>query len=188
MNVAEKIHHLEMTSPGELRGADLPNGVDLLVRRVLHPSPEYNRFFYTAIGGDWGWTDRLPWTYARWLAFLTRPGHETWAAYLDGAPAGYFELDRPDSDPETVEIASFGLLPAFAGRGLGRSLLTFAVRRAWRLDGCKRVYVHTSSLDHPGALGNYLARGFLPIRVEEKTVEKPDSPNGPWPGAERPLR
>ncbi len=25
--------------------------------------PELNRFFYKAIGGDWYWIDRLPWTY-----------------------------------------------------------------------------------------------------------------------------
>ena len=71
--------------------------------------------------------------------------------------AGYVELRKyPDA---AVEIAYFGLLPAFVGQGLGKFLLTKAVERAWAR-GAARVWLHTSSLDHSSALSNYLARGF----------------------------
>ena len=77
--------------------------------------------------------------------------------------AGFFEL-RDWADGST-EIAYFGLLPAFIGRGLGGALLTEAVRRPGRRP--TRVWLHTSSLDHPAALANYVARGFTVTRVEE---------------------
>ena len=81
-----------------------------------------------------------------------------------GAPAGYFELRRDDE--ADVEIAYFGLLHQFLGRGLGAHLLTEAVERAWAI-GATRVWLHTCSLDHPAALPNYVKRGFTAYRTEE---------------------
>jgi GNAT superfamily N-acetyltransferase len=88
-----------------------------------------------------------------------------------GAPAGFFEL-KAHADGG-VEIAYFGLLPEFIGRGLGKHLLTEAVERAWGL-GARRVWLHTCSLDDKAALPNYLARGFRPFHEETYTVPAPD--------------
>jgi len=77
------------------------------------------------------------------------------------APAGYFELEQQAAG--TVELAYFGLGPGFAGEGLGGWLLTRALEHAWCLDGTERVWVHTCSLDGPGALPNYRARGMVPF-------------------------
>jgi GNAT superfamily N-acetyltransferase len=97
-----------------------------------------------------------------------------------GTPAGYFELDhKPHSG---VEIAYFGVLPAFLGRGIGGQLLTRAVERAWLLKPA-RVWLHTCTLDHPNAMANYQARGFRVYQTEERTEVLPDRPTGPWPGA-----
>jgi GNAT superfamily N-acetyltransferase len=87
-----------------------------------------------------------------------------WVARHGDEPAGYFELRT--CEDRSVEIAYFGLLPPFVGRGLGGSLLTSAVRVAWSF-APTRVWLHTSSLDHPAALPNYLKRGFTITRVEE---------------------
>jgi GNAT superfamily N-acetyltransferase len=174
-------YHLEMTDPGALH----PSRVrvpDLEVRQAKVPCPELNRFFYTAVGGDWYWLDRLPWTYGQWLAYLDRPEVETWVASSSGTPAGYFELEaQPGAD---VEIVYFGLLPAFTGRGLGGRLLTAAAERAWRL-GAARLWLHTCSLDHPNALAHYLARGFRLFKEVETYEDLPEQPPGPWPGAGR---
>ncbi|HTL04519.1 MAG TPA: GNAT family N-acetyltransferase [Gemmatimonadales bacterium] len=176
--------YLEMRSPGALRpSARVPPEV-LLVRAAI-PSPELGRFLYTAVGGAWYWRDRLVWSYRQWRDWLARPEVETWVAYERGTPAGYFELElQPEAN---LEITYFGLLPEFAGRGLGGYLLTQATSRAWSVAGSEgRVWVHTCTLDHPGALSNYLARGYSVFKEEEHTVELPDAPPGPWPGAERP--
>ena len=66
-----------------------------------------------------------------------------------------------------ISLAYFGLLPRAIGHGLGGLLLTAAIRQAWT-NGAKRVWVHTSSRDHAGALPNYLARGFRIYHTDTK--------------------
>lgn len=179
LTTAVTITTLDMSDPGQLRPRNPPPG-NLAVRRVTHPLPEFNRFLYTAVGADWYWIDRLAWDYSHWLAWVDRPTLETWVLYLDDTPAGYFELDMQSGGD--VEVAYFGLLPAFTGRGLGGYLLTRAVQRAWQR-GAARVWLHTCTLDHPSALANYRARGFREVStVTEQRRIPPRSP-GPWPGA-----
>ena len=171
--------HLEMTDPAQFRPAK-SGGIGFDLVRVEIPCPELNRFLYTAVGADWWWYSRLPWDYAQWLEYLDRPDLETWVAYVAGTPAGYFELERQPGDQ--VEIAYFGVLPQFIGKGMGGALLSAAVSRAWRM-GVARVWVHTCSLDHPQARRNYEARGFKAFRTEEQVEILPDYPLEPWPGA-----
>ena len=184
MKTLVRTTHLEMRSPESLQPARQFPAEVLLVRAGV-ASPELNRYLYTAVGGDWYWLDRLPWDWARWRAWVDRPELETWVAHYQGTPAGYFELEyQPDN---AVEIGILGILPNFSGKGLGGYLLTQAAHRAWRLrPGVERVWVHTCSLDHPGALANYIARGFTVLTVEENMIDLPDQPPGPWPGAGRP--
>ena len=170
------ITHLELRSPVDLRPKFCPRPDAQLVR-VPVPTPELNRFFYTAVGGDWYWLDRLGWNYTHWMKYLDRPELETWVVSVGGIPVGYFELERQAS--EDVEIVYFGLLPAFTSGGLGGWALTEAARRAWAM-GAKRVWVHTCDLDHPAALGNYLARGFTPFKTETKVEDLPAKSPGPW--------
>jgi GNAT superfamily N-acetyltransferase len=174
-----EIYSLEMTSSADLRPSR-PRAEGFRVERAWIPTPELNRFLYTAVGGDWYWIDRLEWTYRQWLAWLDRPELETWIGFLEGTPAGYFELERQSAG--TVEVAYFGLLPGFLGRGLGGALLTAAIERAWGM-GASRVWVHTCSLDGPAAFANYQARGFRLYATETVEKEFPAEPPGPWPGA-----
>ncbi|PKB79610.1 MAG: GNAT family N-acetyltransferase [SAR202 cluster bacterium Io17-Chloro-G9] len=181
MLIEIKTHYLEMTSPGDLRPK--PNSMQgLAIEQVARPTPEYNRFLYTAVGGDWYWTDRLPWTYQQWQELVDRPEFQTWVAYVSGSPAGYFELEAQSGG--NVEIVYFGLLPAYIGQGLGGHLLTVAIERAWEM-GASRVCLDTCNLDHPGALANYRARGFQVFREETASEEVPDYTPGPWPEANR---
>lgn len=184
MKTAVKVIHLEMQAPTELQRSErVP--ADVLLLQAAVPSPELGRFLYSAVGGDWYWRERLVWTWQRWSDWLSRPEVETWVAYRKGTPAGYFELE---AQPEaTSQITYFGLLPSFIGKGIGGYLLTQAIDRAWTMrSGVKRVWVHTCTLDHPGALPNYLARGFRIFSEEEHQVFLGDEPPGPWPGAKRP--
>ena len=172
-------YHLEMTDPSALRPK--PNQIEgLTFNQVLQPTPEFNRFLYTAVGGDWYWIDRLPWTYRQWQDLVGRPEFQTWVAYVSGSPAGYVELESQSGGD--VEIVSFGLLPSYIGRGLGGHFLTVAIEKAWQT-GASRVWLHTCSLDHPNALANYRARGLQVFREETASEEIPDRTPGPWPGA-----
>jgi len=172
-------YYLEMTDPAQLRPRRSAR-TGVVLAQVPRPMPELNRFFYTAVGGAWYWIDRLPWTYADWLRYLDRPELQTWVLSAGGIPAGYFELERQTGGD--VEVAYFGLLPAFVGQGLGGHLLTGAVEAAWAMPA-RRVWLHTCTLDHPRALANYQACGFRLYRQETKEQSLPACPVGPWPGA-----
>jgi GNAT superfamily N-acetyltransferase len=181
--------YLEQGSPEEVRPAREPAD-PVNVVRVEQPSPEFARFLYGTVGGDWHWTDRLPWSREIWLEYLSRPLVETWVAWVHGAPAGYVEL--AGSSTGEVEIAYFGLLPGFLGRGLGGHLLTVGLRLAWTMaarwpdvPAVSRVWVHTCTLDGPAAAANYQARGMVPYRTEDAEVAVPASPPGSWPSSRR---
>lgn len=172
-------YYLEMLDPRDLRPKRSPR-TDVGLTRIDPPMPELNRFFYTAAGAGWYWHDRLPWTYLQWHTYLNRPELQTWMLTVNGTPAGYFELEgQPDAN---VEIAYFGLLPAFVGKGLGGHLLTCAIERGFAMNA-RRVWVHTCTLDHPQALANYIARGLTLYKQETRDEDLPAKSMGPWPGA-----
>jgi len=154
--------YLGMRSPVELRPATLPVPAPR-IQRVDQCSVDIFRFLYRQVGQAYHWTDRLRWSDETIQGHLATPGVSIWVMTWDGEPAGYFELR--EHEDRSVEIAYFGLLPAFLGRGWGKFLLTQATDAAWRL-GAVRVWLHTCTLDHPAALPKYLKRGFRPIREE----------------------
>ena len=143
--------YLELSDPAAIR----PAKRFATVRRVDPPDGAVNRWFYEAVGRDYSWIDHLGRDDAWWQAHAETV--ETWVLMGD---AGYYELHAVGDD---VEIAYFGLLPAFHGRGLGGALLEHALRRGFTLGA--RVWVHTCTLDGPHALANYRARGLVPYRV-----------------------
>lgn len=125
----------------------------------------FNRDLYLAVGEMWWWNDKRVWTDAQWKEYGLSPDLRTFAAYYNNSLAGYYELRRDDEGG--VEIAYFGLLPKFIGRGLGGPLLTNAIEQAWQVSpAVTRVWVHTCTLDHPSALRNYKARGMVIYKQE----------------------
>ena len=158
--------YLEMRDPDALVAARMDDP-GVRVERVHDCPASFWRFLYTEVGRRYHWIDRLPWTDEEIRAYLDDPSISLWVMTVAGAPAGYFEL-RQGSD-SSFEIAYFGLLEEFTGRGLGAHLLTEATFRAWEA-GALRVWLHTSSLDHPAALPNYLKRGFTISRRETYEV------------------
>lgn len=155
--------YLELPNRGAFRPT-APFGPNARVVRHDPCSAANYRRLYAAVGGPWHWRDRLAWDDATLQAHLRSPIIAIWELVVDETSAGYFELKRTREDE--VEIAYFGLVPSFIGRGLGGALLTAAVEEAWRFGG-RRVWLHTCTLDSPHALPNYMARGFRPYRTEE---------------------
>lgn len=159
--------YLELASPEALAPAPCPDA-RARVERVEECPPSFFRYLYVAVGGAYHWVDRLPWTDDDIRRYLATPGVSLWVLYAAGAPAGYFELKRHEDG--AFEIAYFGLLPEFIGRGLGKYLLSEAALEAWR-QGARRVWLHTCTLDGPAALPNYRARGFRPFKEEVYSVD-----------------
>lgn len=155
-------YYLEMTSPAALRAKEDAQGLQL--RECEIKQFQFNRFLYELVGEAWSWTDRLSWSDEQWRSWVEDDNLRMWVAYYKGSPAGYFELQRQGGG--VVEIAYFGLAAGFIGRGFGGYLLSRAIESAWAWQGTTRVWVHTCSLDHPGALQNYEARGMEVYKVE----------------------
>ncbi len=161
--------YLEMKAPADLRPGRSADPA-ARVERVEGCPASFYRYLYAEVGRAYRWVDRLQWTDAEIRAHLASPAVSLWVLTARAAPAGYFELKAaPDG---SVEIAYFGLLPEFIGRGYGKHLLTEAVERAWSL-GARRVWLHTCSLDDAAALPNYVSRGFRPFHEETYTVPAP---------------
>jgi GNAT superfamily N-acetyltransferase len=155
--------YLEMHSPDQLRPKRCTDG-RFEIREKIGRDWRFNRDLYLAVGQMWSWNDKRRWSDEQWKEYGLSPELRTFAAHYDGSLAGYYELRGDDEDG--IEIAYFGLLPEFIGRGLGGALLTSAIEDAWRTPSVSRVWVHTCTLDHPSALGNYQARGMVIYKQE----------------------
>jgi ribosomal protein S18 acetylase RimI-like enzyme len=83
---------------------------------------------------------------------------------------GLLELDF--RRPGACELAFLGVVPEAIGSGAGRFLIGQAVARAFARP-IGRLWVHTCTLDHPGALGFYRRAGFRPYK---RAVEVADDP------------
>jgi GNAT superfamily N-acetyltransferase len=175
--------YLELLSPKQLRAGNLPPPRGITVARETPCTTDLFRFLYREVGRRYHWVDRLQWTDQQVEEYLSQPNVSLWVMQAtkpgsgnSSGVAGYFELVGHDDG--AVEIAYFGLLDPFLGRGLGKYLLTVGVQEAWKMGG-NRVWLHTCTLDHPAALPNYLARGFREFKQETYTVEIPSGPREP---------
>src|SRR5262245_18879322 len=160
--------YLQMTSAEALQA---PGGEPALrIEPVRGCHAAFYRFLYREVGSRYHWVDRAGWRDEEILRHLATPGLRLHVLYEDGAPAGYYELQ--DHADGSTEIAYFGLLPDYHGRGLGKGLLVDATRRAWG-EGARRVWLHTCTLDGPAAVPNYRARGFQPFKEEKYWTDVP---------------
>jgi len=125
---------------------------------------QLNKFFYKNIGKKHKWIDRLVWTEAQWIDYVSNKNVKTYIFKLKNNLAGFFELIS-HSEKKEVEIAYFGLLEEFQNKKLGSYLLSQAIQKSFN-SGVERVWVHTCSLDHKNALNNYIARGMKIFKTE----------------------
>ena len=156
-------NYLEINSIKDLNEVIKPNKDCSL--SLLEPiNFQLNKFFYKNIGKKHKWTDRLVWTEAQWIDYVSSKKVRTYIFKHQNNLAGFFELIF-HSDEKEVEIAYFGLLEEFQNKKLGSYLLSQAIKKSFN-NKVKRVWVHTCSLDHKNALKNYIARGMKIFKSE----------------------
>jgi GNAT superfamily N-acetyltransferase len=166
--IAAVVTYLEMTQRPLPRPVPAFSGLSL--RRVEQPHLAWYRDLYRRVGTDWLWFSRLVMPDDEVQAAISDPRVEVYALAHEGRDEGLLELDL--REPPDVELAYFGLTPTMVGQGAGRWLMAQAIDLAWR-HAPRRFWVHTCSLDHPGALGFYLRSGF---RAYKRAVEVADDP------------
>ena len=160
-------NYLEINSIQDLNKVIEPEGDYSL--DLLNPiNFQLNKFFYKNIGKKHKWIDRLVWTEAQWIDYVSNKNVKTYVFKFKDDLAGFFELISHNEKKE-IEIAYFGLLEEFQNKKLGSYLLSQAIQKSFNESlnkSINRVWVHTCSLDHKNALSNYIARGMKIFKTE----------------------
>ena len=163
MNKQVERNYLEIKSIQDLNEVVEPNG-DYSLKLLESTNFQLNKFFYKNVGKKHKWIDRLVWTEAQWIDYVSNKNVETYVFKFKADLAGFFELIS-HSEKKEVEIAYFGLLEEFQNKKLGSYLLSQAIQISFKKN-VNRVWVHTCSLDHKNALNNYIARGMKIFKTE----------------------
>ena len=163
--MTEKIfrNYLELRSLEDFKSVKKPLK-DYSVKLLKTKDFQLNKFFYKNIGKNCQWVDRLVWTDLKWMDYMSDKKLSTYILKHKDEMAGYFELLFNQNNKE-AEIAYFGILEEYFGKKLGSYLLSEAIKYSFTM-GSQRVWVHTCSLDHKNALGNYLSRGMKIFKSE----------------------
>lgn len=164
------ITSLEMHARPSHGPAHLPAGTKAALLRAENPTVSFYRYLYNTVGEPWLWYERRAFDDATLASIIQDPKVEIYVLYVSGVPAGYGELDRR-KDGE-IELAYFGLMHEFIGKGLGRYFLTWIVDAAWSHEP-KRLWVHSCNFDHPEALRAYQRAGFTPFDQETILIDDP---------------
>lgn len=168
-DVAFVVTHLEMLAKPKPAPAPLgPRMLELV--RVAQPDIAENRDLFRRVGENWLWFSRLRKSDAEIAATLHDPAYEVYHLRQRSGVIGLLELDFRVAGE--AEIGFFGLTPETVGTGAGRWMMMQTLAKAWR-PGINRVWVHTCTGDHPGALPFYLRSGFRAFR---RTVEVAPDP------------
>ncbi|MBI4892292.1 MAG: GNAT family N-acetyltransferase [Acidobacteria bacterium] len=166
--LAAVVTYLEQTARPALPPAAVPEG--LRMERVKTVVVEEYRSVFRKVGEPWLWFSRLRMSDEQLRATLAAEGVELFYLLAGSEPLGMLEMDWREQ-PE-VEIVFLGVAPQMVGRGAGGYLMRFAIDEAWRR-GPRRLWLHTCTLDHPGALGFYQRFGFVPYRRAVEISEDP---------------
>lgn len=159
---------LEMTERPSLL-APFPRG-KIAILRAENPAVHFYRYLYDTIGNPYHWVDRKKVSDERLAELLATAGVELYVLYADGCPAGMAELDFRKEG--VCNLAYFGLIPEYVGRGLGFFFLAQTTELAWSRP-VGRFTVNTCTLDHRRALPLYQRVGFVPYSREERYIELP---------------
>jgi GNAT superfamily N-acetyltransferase len=167
--MAAVVTYLEMLSPATPK-ADPPGTESLSLERIRPDDVERYLAIYRTLGERWMWFSRLVMARDALKAILSRPAVEAYAVMRDGVDCGLLELDFRKVGQ--CEIAFFGVYDTEVGTGAGRWLMNRALSKAWTED-VARVWVHTCTYDHPGAVAFYQRSGFV---VYKTAIEVCDDP------------
>ena len=158
-----KRNYLEINSLHDLKEGNKPSE-DYSLSLIDPINFQLNKFFYKNIGKNHKWVDRLTWSEEKWIAYVSNKNVKSYVFKFKDDLVGFFEIIIHLEKNET-EIAYFGILEEYQNKKLGSYLLSEAIKKSFE-NKVNRVWVHTCSLDHKNALGNYISRGMKIFKTE----------------------
>ncbi len=165
--IATVVTYLEMLERPSAPPVRKPDAWTL--QRIDEDHQRY-RALFRQVGEPWLWFSRAVMPDEKLAGILDDPRVEAYALRDGTSDVGLLELDFRSGDE--VELAFFGLVPGHIGRGAGRFLMNEAIGRAFA-GPIRRLFVHTCTLDSPGALPFYIRSGFTPYRRDIEVVDDP---------------
>lgn len=164
--VATIVTHLEM-----LQKPVLQKTVSALeLTSWLNPTVADYRMLFRRVGEPWLWISRLLMEEDELSAILDDPAVEISIVRDGDQRVGIVELDFREAGQ--CEIAFFGLVPEYAGKGHGPWMMNRALDQAWR-DGVNRVWLHSCTQDSPRALPFYQRCGFRIFKQQTGIMADP---------------
>lgn len=178
--IASIVTFLEMKAPPPARPERGGDGLSLVCLRGADTA-RYRRV-YRVIGERWVWFSRLGIGDAELAAVLDDPRVEAFALASPAGDVGLVEIDR--RVPGEAELVYFGLVESAIGAGAGRWMMNRTIAQAFA-EPIDRFWLHTCTLDHPGAIAFYRRSGFVPYRLAVEVTDDPRTlglvPADIWP-------
>ena len=163
MTYEVKRNYLEITSIHDLK-ENKKIYKDFTITLLDPVDFQLNKFFYKNIGKNYKWVDRLVWSEAKWINYVSNKNVKTFILKNKNDLVGFFESIFHIEKNE-IEIAYFGVLEEYQNKKLGSYLLSEAIKKSFE-NNIRRVWLHTCSTDHKNALNNYIARGMKIFKSE----------------------
>lgn len=166
--IANVVTCLEMFARPAPRAEPAIEGYTL--QRHVAPDPEWYRSLFRRVGEAYLWFSALVLPDEELRRLLHDAAMEVYSVRRDGEDAGLLQLDF--RTPGECELLYFGLSGELVGKGVGRWLMNRALEIAWS-HPIRRMWVHTCTLDHPGAVAFYIRSGFRPFKRQIEFTDDP---------------
>ncbi len=166
--LATVVTSLDMSGGPQVARRAKPDGVEL----EHWPDVDIGAYreLYRHVGEPWLWFSRLRISDADLAGIVNDADVDVYAVTSAGRAEGLLELDFRRAGE--CELAFFGVSERLIGSGVGGWLMAEAQNLAWARP-IDRFWVHTCTLDHPGALGFYCYSGFVPYEQQVELIEDP---------------
>ncbi len=166
--VAAVITYLQMVQRPPARPG--PSQESWTLKEAEFSNLDEYRALFRQVGQDWLWFSRLKLDDAALSEILRHPQYQIYVLTVRDENRGLLELDlRVEGD---AEIVYFGLTSGMLGKGAGRWLMNRALEIAWSRP-IRRLWLHTCTFDHPGAVAFYVRSGFEPYRRQVEIADDP---------------
>ncbi|MGL4811809.1 MAG: GNAT family N-acetyltransferase [Beijerinckiaceae bacterium] len=168
-HLAAVVTFLEMKAPPAPR-PDPPGSEQFRFAPMSERSVAAYRSLFSAVGADWLWTSRMVMPDEKLQAILSDPRVTLHELTTPNGGRGLLELDF--RNPGQCELVFFGVTRNIVGTGAGRYLMNRAIALAFA-QPIERFWLHTCTLDHPGAIAFYQRSGFHAFKRQVEVLPDP---------------
>ncbi len=137
---------------------------------MASPGLDWYRKLFRRVGEPYLWFSRLTVSDEQLQRAICDALIEIYAVRCNNEDVGMVEFDFRTGGQ--CELLYFGLTQPHVGCGLGRWTMNRAIDIAWS-HPIRRFWVHTCTLDHPGAVSFYMRSGFRPFKRQIEIADDP---------------